>query len=549
MSAVQFSRRHPLALSGSLGALAIGGTLTGCGPGGSQDGGAAKSATLKLPTYKEFTGIRPDLPGDTSGLQPGFLATPTDAVASTKRAPLTSDVTVLSETFTTPPPGMGSNPFWQRLNAELGGKLQVTIGTDPGYPEKFATILARDDLPDMMWLPPNQGIPNVGPMLEAKFADLTAHLSGDAVLDYPNLAALKPDSWRTAVVNGKIWGAPIPSTPFGQVMIGHPDLWGKVGGFSFDSADDFLAKAKEMTNPKSKVYALEPAYINMMHMFGEWFGAPTGWRVNQDRTLTNIYEADEYFVALEFGAKVFAAGCFYPDANLPDARPKVAQGSIAAYVSVGPTGVNELRQFDKSLQGVGLVPFGWDGTSEPNYDTGYGTVGFTPFKKADESRIKELLSLINWRSAPFGTKEYLQKNYGTEGKDFTFDSQGNANLTKSGTTDAPGRVSALQIMSSSESVIYSTQYSDDTKRIYALEKELLKHAHRNPTAGTYSDTNSKKGAKLSQQITDAVTEVVTGRRKPDTFKDAVKRWRDGGGDKIREQYQKVLPKDVSADDS
>ena len=541
------SRRGFLGLTGAaLSTLAVGG-LTGCGSGsseGSSGGGAAASAGLKLPTYKEFSGIKPDLPGDSSGLQQGFLTIPQDAVASTSGSPLSAKVTALTETFTTPPPGLSSNPFWQRLNSKLGAQLELTIGTDPGYPAKFATILASNDLPDLMWVPPNQGIPEVGAMLEAKFTDLTDHLSGDAVLEYPNLAALKPASWKTAVVNGKIWGAPIPSTPFGQVMIGNPTVWQRVGGLKATSADEFLSKAKELTRPAKNLYALEPAYINMLHMFGEWFGAPTTWRVNADRTLTHEYETDEYFAALEFAAKVFAAGCFYPDANLPDARPLVAQGRIAGYVSVGPIGINELRQFNSSVQASGLVPFGWNGKAKPVYDMGYGTVGFTPFRKTDTGRVKELLSLINWLSAPFGTAEYLQKNYGTVGQDFTFDAKGNANLTKAGSTNAPGLVSALQIMTAPESVIYSAQYSDDTRKIHDYEKQLLQYASHNPTAGTYSDTNSKQGPKLTQLVTDKVTDIITGRAKPSDFAATLKRWQDGGGKKIREEYQAVLPKDV-----
>ena len=434
---------HPAALSrrGFLGVAGVAAltATTACGPtGGDDTGGAKASADVTLPTYKEFTGVKPDHPGNEAGLQPVYLKMPSEFIAATLEAPLKAKVSGLTETFSTPPPPMGSNPFWQRLNAKLGSDLELIIGTDPGYPEKFATILASDDLPDVMWLPPNQGIPNVGPMLEAKFADLTSYLAGDAVLEYPNLAALKPASWRTAVVNGKIWGAPIPSTPFGQVMIGNPKAWDQVGGFQCKTADEFFEKAKELTRPNEKKYALEPAYINMLHMFGEWFGAPNGWRVNADRTLTGSYETDEYQAAVEFAAKVFAAGCFYPDANLPDGRPKVAQGQISAFVSVGPTGIGELRDFDQTMQGEALIPFGWDGKAKPIYDMGYGTVGFTPFRKAEEGRIRELLSMINYLSAPFGTAEYVQKNFGEADQDFSLDGNGNPALTTAGQTNVPG---------------------------------------------------------------------------------------------------------------
>lgn len=312
-----FSRRGFLGLAGL--AVTTAG-LAACGGGGTSggSGGAAASAGVKLPTYKEFTGVTADLAGNSKGLQAAFFKLP-EGVTSVKEAPLKGKVTGLTETFDTMSPGMKDNPFWQRLNAKLGGELELQIAEDigDGYPAKFATVLASDDLPDMMWVPPNQGIPNVGPMLEAKFQDLTKYLSGDAVLEYPNLAALKPDSWKTAVVNGKIWGAPIPSTPFGQIMSGRRDVWEKVGGLNAASADEFLEKAKELTRPAERKYALEPAYVNVLHMVTEWFGAPNSWAVNKDRTLTHLFETGEYAAGVEFTAKLFAAGVFYPDVNVP----------------------------------------------------------------------------------------------------------------------------------------------------------------------------------------------------------------------------------------
>ncbi|NQD88630.1 sugar ABC transporter substrate-binding protein, partial [Paenarthrobacter sp. CM16] len=438
------------------------------------------------------------------------------------------------------------NPFWQRLNAKLGGDLELQIAEDigDGYPAKFATVLASNDLPDMMWVPPNQGIPNVGPMLEAKFQDLTPYLSGDAVLEYPNLAALKPDSWKTAVVNGKIWGAPIPSTPFGQVYLGNHDMWAKVGGFEAASADEFLDKAKELTRPGDQQYALEPAYINALHMVTEWFGAPNSWAVNKDRTLTHLYETDEYLAGVEFTAKMFAAGVFYPDSKATDIRSRVANGSVAAQVVVGPHDIRSYRALNKTAKFDVLIPFSADGKVKPVYDMGYGTVGFTPFKKADEGKIRELLALINYLSAPFGTVEYMQKNFGELGQDYTIDASGNPARTETGTTNAPGLVSALNIMSSPENVIFNPGFDDDTRYVSQQEEKLLEFAWRNPTNGSYSDTNAKVGAKITKQLRDKVVDIITGRAKIDELKDAVKRWKSEGGDKMRDEYQAALDPNV-----
>ncbi|WP_207344462.1 twin-arginine translocation signal domain-containing protein [Arthrobacter sp. E3] len=535
---VAFSRRNFLGLAGiSVAAVALSGTLSACGNQSEKSGGAVASKTVTLPTYKEFTAVTAELAGNSDGLEAGFLAMP-KPVASTTAKPLTGPVSVLSETFEVMAPAMPDNDFWQRLNTSLGGEFNMQIVEDigDGYPAKFATILASDTLPDLMWIPPNQGIPNVGPMLEAKFEDLTPHLSGDAVLKYPNLAALKPDSWRTAVVNGKIWGAPIPSTPFGQVMVGNKATWEKVGGLNPKNADEFFDKVKELSDPAKKQYALEPAYINMLHMITEWLGAPNGWAVNADRSLTHLYETDAYVAGLEYAAKLFAAGAFYPDVNVTNTKAKIINGSLGAVVTSGPRDLGSYKALDAKTDIEILVPFSFDGTIKPTYDMGYGTVGFTAFKKADEARIKEQLELVNWLSAPFGTEEYLMKNYGQAGKDFDFDAEGNPILTKEGLKDLPGVVSALNIMTAPERVNFNPGFPDVTKYVYETEKQLLEFAWRNPTNGSYSDTNAKVGPKITKIVRDKTIDIITGRAQVSEHADVLKRWKSEGGDKIREEY-------------
>ena len=58
----------------------------------------------------------------------------------------------------------------------FGTKLQVTI--------------AGGELPDLFFIIADPGITLVPEFFNAKVADLTPHLSGDAVKDYPNLAAI-----------------------------------------------------------------------------------------------------------------------------------------------------------------------------------------------------------------------------------------------------------------------------------------------------------------------------------------------------------------------
>ncbi|ATG55958.1 sugar ABC transporter substrate-binding protein [Brachybacterium ginsengisoli] len=536
----EIRRRDLLALTGAA-AMTAGTVACSSGSGGGS-GGAEASATLKLPTYKPLEGLTPDLPGNEEGLHNVFLKAPEELIATTDAAPITSgEITALTQTFATPPTPMDSNAMWKRLNEALGGTLKLDIAID-SYPEKFATILASGDLPDLMWVPPNQGIPNIGPMLESQFTDLTEHLSGDAVLEYPNLAALTPGSWRTAVVNGKIWGAPIPSTPFGQVYLGNPKVWEEVDGFQSTSAEQFLEKCKELLIP-GKRWALEPFLPNAFHMFSQWFGVPNQYRVNKDRTLTASHQLDEYLETLEYAQKVFRAGAFYPDLNHAETSQDFSNGSIAALVSVGPRGAAEYRKDNPELLADIMVPFSAVKGRRPVYNMGYGTVGFTPLKKTDDAaRISELLNLINWLSAPFGTVEYMQKNYGTEGKDYEV-KDGNYVPIGDASADVPGLASALNIMTAGEGVIYNS-VADDSEYVYGKEKELLELMMRRPTNGLYSDTNSSKGAELSERLNDVRNDVIQGRKTIDDYKAAVKDWEEGGGLKILEEYAAVLPEDV-----
>lgn len=258
-------------------------------------------------------------------------------------------------------------------------------------------------------------------------------------------------------------------------------------------------------------------------MVTEWLGAPNGRAANKDRTLTNIFETDAYVAGTEYAAKLFAAGAFYPDVAVTDIRAEILNGSVAAAVDSGPHGIKSYRRLDPDQEMQTLIPFSFDGKIKPTYDMGYGTIGYTEFKKADDKKIKELLSLVNWLSAPFGTTEYVQKNYGTEGKDFNYDKDGDPVLTESGLKDVPGVVSALNIMQNCEQVNFNHGYPNDTKSIYETTKKLLENAWRNPTNGSYSDTNAKVGPKITKIVRDKTVDIITGRAKISEYADVLKR--------------------------
>ncbi|MEW2489968.1 extracellular solute-binding protein [Streptomyces sp. NPDC048411] len=541
------SRRTFLGLSTAVAAGAAT-TLAGCGSSTATKGEAA-SGKVKLPSYVPNTSIKPDLPPNAKGLSAGYLSYPKELIQSVPKAPGDgSKVTLLTEIWTQPPLPKGSNEHWQKVNKALGVDLSAILGTDPGYNEKFSATVAGGDLPDLMWIPPNQGIQHVAQLLESKCADITDYVSGDAVKDYPNLAAMTPAHWKTAVVNGKIWGAPSPYPAFGQVYGGNPNVWEKAGGLSAGSPDEFLAKCKEVTG--GKVWALEPIYVNAVSVMSQCFGAPNKWRQNKDGSLTFWQETDEYLAALDFVLKLKKAGVFYPgDPKMADAYLKMAQGSIGAAVHANPPGARaNLRTNDPSLAAEILIPFAAGGR-QPNHHYHLGTIGYTAITKGSEERVRMLLGVLDYLAAPFGTKERELLEFGTEGADFTYDKQGFPQRTDRGKQQVEGFYSGLATATTAPFALLPSTFAgshgpQDVKDIYAVEQKLTETAIANPTVGHYSDAYTEHYGRMSTEATDLVNDIVSGRRKTGEWKPFWTERRSQGLDRMAREFQKSIEKNA-----
>jgi putative aldouronate transport system substrate-binding protein len=62
-------------------------------------------------------------------------------------------------------------------------------------------------------------------------------------------------------------------------------------------------------------------------------------------------------------------------------------------------------------------------------------------------------------------------------------------------------------------------------------------AKPSPTLGLYSNTQGSQGQQLNQALMDAQNEIFSGRKPLSSWKEAVRDWKQRGGDKIRAEYQ------------
>jgi putative aldouronate transport system substrate-binding protein len=562
------NRRDLLRLSGLGGAAAL---LAACGavpgaptatsaPGSSAaKPGGPKAATL--PAYQPPANFpTPDFLGSADGsVEPGFVNWPKTTFQSVKQAPGDgSDVSIFLNVPGAPPPPLDQNPAWQAWNTALNVKLAFQFYAFADLAPKFGTLIAGNDLPDIVGTLVRQDIPLTPELFNAKAADLTPYVSGDAIKDYPNLAALPQRSWKSMIFDNKIFGVPVP-TPYGQYFwwpLIHQELLDAEGLSQPKTTDDYKRVMVQLTKPQQNQYgSLTQAgyqYSYDMNTGNGWypsmFGAPNLWSVDSAGKFTHIWETDAYKQALAFSVDLFKAGIFHPDS--PNLNVVTAATSFEArqgafvFTGLRPDFWDIRGTAAEGLQppaNVNLLTPPAAAGLKPQYYNGRPAFSIAFLKKAPEARIKMLLRVLDYIAAPFGSEEFLLINYGIKGRDWEPDANGNPITTKTGQVDmasiSTGAVSYLSTLTGRYQVLYSAADPGFAKRIQDYQKTLAPISVEDATLGLYSSTQASKGVTLIQPFGDGITDIVTGRRPLADLAGLVQTWKTTGGDTIRSEYE------------
>jgi putative aldouronate transport system substrate-binding protein len=529
-------------LLGTLGAAA----LAGCGTGSAPTTGS-NNASVKLPkSIPLASGPKPDLAGTTQGVLDAFLKYPADPIKVASAAPGDgSAVTVYLQTYSPVSPGVSSNKYWQELNKTLNVDLKLSVAPAADYSQKFATIVAGDDLPDLLHVRTN--VVDIPALMKAKFTDLTPYLSGDAVKDYPFLANLPEVCWRVSAIHNKaIYGIPIPRAKMGSVMFRRDDI---IAARSLNpdpkSFAEFRQLCQDLTDAKNNRWALasaESAYQYIQKMLG----VPNAWKLEGGK-LTNAMETEQTKQAMADAAALWKAGAIHPDSFAgpnQDLTANYKQWFNAGSAALHEDSYNAWPQFYvQNISGAafkvgGMLPPNYDGSSKAVTWQGNPSFSFTAIKKADEKRVKQLLKIVNWMAAPFGSAEYLLKTYGVEGVNWKRNADGDPVQTDAGKSEVPGL--GVQYIGSPPFALYYPGQPQATKDGHQFQTKSIPMSVADPTLGMYSPTASKQGGALNTKLTEARQAIMRGLQPVSTWDAAVKDWRSSGGDQIRSEFEQAL---------
>jgi len=542
-------RRGFLSLLGlSAVAVASGGALAGCGDKATRGGATQNLDKLSglLPEQKTFPGMpKPDIMG-TRPVPDGYTKFPAQLVDAIAEKPGSggAPIRAMTPVWGPAPPTGASNSYLTAINAELGATVDFSVQDGNTYADKLGAILGARDVPDLLCVPSweVEKLPRFADAVGALFEDLTPYLQGSAVSAYPMLATLPAGAWRESCWNERLMAVPNPTDgPFPWALFHRKDLLDKAGLAVPKTIDELFSIGKEVTNPAKGTWAFTDIFA-MVQMFYKVPGSNQGWRLKADGTPEFKYETPEYKQAAEFMAKVYKAGLVHPDivASKGADANVLLQGGKIMFHQGGP-GMWQPMQAEQqkitpgfNLQPVPLFsatggnPLAW-GDDKP--------ISFLFIKKGlGKDRVQELLRIINWCSAPFGTKEYDLREYGVEGKHSTRSATGPAK-TELGFKEI---VNQYFFISGRSPVVQPyPQTPQYVPQVMAYNNETVKYLEKDPWDGLKFEMPAKYKAG-AVPTEDKITDIVRGRRPLTDLDAVVKEWRAGGGDEARQLLATAL---------
>jgi putative aldouronate transport system substrate-binding protein len=566
------SSRRTFIKGAAVGLAAAPGVLAACAtpappssPTAAAGAPAAKPASA-LPNFMPLqAGPKPDYASAGQQYEDGWDNYPTNPIKAWTKAPPGSGGTIaaLTNGFNPPSTPYEQNVAWQEVNRQLNANVQFNVVQPVDYPTKLATVMAGDDLPDVMLFPGGLnvnigggggGTANLPTFLQTKCADLTPYLAGDAIKDYPFLAAIPTFAWKNSgcSFNGKLYMVPLERYVAGTALFKNVEIYDKEIGADYvpKNADDLKRVFQQLNRPQEDRYAtasfqLQAFFINF---YSAMFGAPNNWRLESDGKLTKNYETPEFKDAIAYVRDLYASGLFHPNSlnygDINAARLNFVGGKFVLY----PEGFGQPWQdfWRRGLKNTPpynfrpLPPFPAHDGGKAQHFLGPGFIATNAFKQASAERIKELLRVMDFLAAPFGTQEDLLLQYGLADTHYRLDSSGKLTLSDRSNVDA--NYVNWKYLCQHPQVMYVPDIPGYAKAEYDAEHVLVPAGVNDPVFGLFSTTNGSKGAVIQRTMVDGITDIVAGRRPVSDFDQLVKDWQSTGGDQIRKEFMDALSK-------
>jgi putative aldouronate transport system substrate-binding protein len=532
----------------SAAAAAGNGVLAACSkePGSSGTATVPDRISAVLPRHTAFDLVKPDLPG-IPPVANGFLRYPTTLVDAISGVPGRSGqkATAMTPWWGPTPPGLGGNAYYDAVNAELGVPLDFSVQDGNTYADKLNATLSARDVPDLLCVPSWEvvKIPRFSDAVKALFEDLTDYLAGDAVAPYRMLGSLPTGAWQNAVWGGRLAAIPWPTDgPFPWALFYRKDLLDAAGLTHPTSLEELRTIGRAVTKPDRGVWAFNDIFP-MVQMFHRVPGSRDGWRRKAGGGLEFKYETPEYRAALEFMAGLYAEGMVHPDivaSEGADAKQLFRGGKIL-FLQDGPGAWQGMQAEESKVTpefNMQPVPIFGAGGGDPLVWGSDQPIFYTFVKKGlGRERTEELLRVLDWTAAPFGTKEWELREYGKEGTHFTRDANGAPVATALAQKEIAFQYGF--IVGRSPAVVTRPETPNYVRDMITYSNAMVRFLEKDPWTGIKLEMPANY-SKVVVPTEEKITDIVRGRRPLSDLDGIVTEWRNGGGDEAREFLGRAL---------
>ncbi|WP_448060088.1 extracellular solute-binding protein [Cellulomonas hominis] len=548
-----FSRRQVLGLLGVASAAVVLPSCTSGGGGSSALASGGAIAAGRLPAYV----APPEVPGGLVSPVPGmptiYTSTPTEFFRSVLAAPGSGGrVTSFQVLWGSPPRSVADgNRYWAELNSRLAIDFAPNLAPSGQYADKLATVLASGDVPDLTFVQDATPI-GIQAIEDGAFADLTDVLAGDGILEWPNLANVGTNAWRASAKGGRLYGVPNENpylTNFPVIRwdlvtaAGHDEVPADAEGFL-----TLLTDIADLRETHGKRHWALAGIDSKIQACLEWmFRAGTTWQLDDAGKLVHVIETEAFAEVMNYENRLWNGGAIHPDAFGTGLGDLFTPGQIALSSDSfsGFFGNPILEQVTNQTPSAELrffVPPAFDGGDLViQRDDGYwGFVAISAAAASDDTRLAELLGVLNYWRAPYGSEENLFIESGVEGFNFTIGPDGTIEPLNDDSADADRL--AVQWLGAFKSPSYSIPARLDgyTENFRTTMESLIQQTVANPVVGLYSETSVRNGARLEEVHTNFRNGMIAGRIPVTDMAEYRAQWRTAGGDAMRDEYTAAL---------
>jgi putative aldouronate transport system substrate-binding protein len=281
----------------------------------------------------------------------------------------------------------------------------------------------------------------------------------------------------------------------------------------------------------------------MIQMIFRCPGTKGGWRRAARGGLEYKYEVPEYRLALEFASELFRSGMVHPDlvaSRGADSKQLFCGGKIVAYEDGLGAWQGASSEQSTITPGFDMQPiplFSAMG-GEPLAWGSDGPIFYTFVKRGlGADRTREILRVLDWCAAPFGSYEYELNAFGVEGKHFTHAADGSPVPTDLGRQEIAGQFSFIS--GRAPAVLATADTPRYVADLFAYFDATIDHMEEDLFRGI-KVTLPSSYSKLVTVTEDKLADVVRGRRPLGDLRAIVTEWRNAGGDETRAFLEKTL---------